>query len=321
MPLSGPTSYVPTINAFLSHWEAVNLALGAGGPLVLPGGAAIATLTGHRDSLQTLAASVQGELNDREIASASVDLATAGLLEKLGEFNRKVRGFLGQTPFVRALPLAPQGGSSEQVIVTALDDMATLWTKINAATIPGFTPPLLLLGGYAVAPFSTALAALKVDYQTYQDAGQDLKLAREQRNDVQDVARAVLRDYRAAVLGSFAPTDALVASLPDLTPPPGSTPDAVTAGGLWDAASLSAKLTWSPSGDPALDHYEIRFTPGSDYSTDDESVVGSVLPTDPLEFFTQAGLAAAGNTASFKVYVVLTTGNERGSNTVTITRP
>jgi hypothetical protein len=45
MPLTGPTSYVPTINGFISHWEEVNLLLGAGGPLVLPGGITIAILT------------------------------------------------------------------------------------------------------------------------------------------------------------------------------------------------------------------------------------------------------------------------------------
>jgi hypothetical protein len=45
------------------------------------------------------------------------------------------------------------------------------------------------------------------------------------------------------------------------------------------------------------------------------------LPTDPLEFLTLSGLAASGDVATFKVYVILTTGNEKGSNTVTITRP
>lgn len=32
-------------------------------------------------------------------------------------------------------------------------------------------------------------------------------------------------------------------------------------------------------------------------------------------------LGTPGNAASYKVYVILTTGNERGSNPVTITRP
>ena len=49
---------------------------------------------------------------------------------------------------------------------------------------------------------------------------------------------------------------------------------------------------------------------------------GSV-PKDasPLEFLTAAGLGATGASARFRIYVVLTTGNERGSETVTVTRP
>ena len=89
----------------------------------------------------------------------------------------------------------------------------------------------------------------------------------------------------------------------------------------WDEATQQAHLTWTESDDPNLSHYSIRFCPGPNYSTDDESVIGTVLPGEPREFFTTAGLASPGSTASFKVYVVLTTGNEKGSNTVTITRP
>ena len=320
MPISGPTSYVPTINGFISHWEQVNLILGAGGPLVLPGGVTIAVLTDYRYSLLGFAASIQGELNDVEIARGNLEIKSGALIARLGEFNRKVRGFLGHTAFVRALPQVPPQNSAEGVVLAALDDMATLWAKINAATIPGFTGPLMLLGAYAIATFSTELGALKTEYQTWQDAVQDLKLEREKRNDVQDKARAALRDYRAAVLGTFAPTDAIVDSLPELSPAPGSTPDAVTANISWDATLLKAKITWSASADPNLAQYEIRFTPGPDYSTDDETVVGNVLPSDPREFLTDAGLAASGNISSFKVYDITTTGNEKGSNRVTITR-
>lgn len=48
MPISGPSSFVPTLNLFLPHWVDVNLALGGGGPLVLEDGTTIAILTGYR---------------------------------------------------------------------------------------------------------------------------------------------------------------------------------------------------------------------------------------------------------------------------------
>jgi len=50
-------------------------------------------------------------------------------------------------------------------------------------------------------------------------------------------------------------------------------------------------------------------------------VIGNVTGGGALEFFTDSGLAAAGNVASFKVYVITTTHNEKGSNAVSVTRP
>ncbi len=320
MAITGPSSFVPTVNEFLAHWLQANTALGAGGPLVLGDGTTIAILTGHRDSLATFGSSIAGKLNDVEIARGNLDIQKVALIGRLGEFNRKVRGFLSQTAFVSALPEVPPGSSSVATIVDSLDDMATLWVKINAATIPGFTGPLSLLGGYLVATFNTDLAALKAASTTWQNAVQDVKLERERRNDLQDIVQPVLRDYRAAIEGTFAPTDPLVLTLPRMTPEPGSTPDAVTASIVWDAVLLQAKITWSASDNPNLSHYEIRFCAGPNYSTSDESVIGSVSPSEPREFLTASGLTTPGSTASFKVYVVLTTGNEKGSNTVTLTR-
>ena len=40
-----------------------------------------------------------------------------------------------------------------------------------------------------------------------------------------------------------------------------------------------------------------------------------------LSFSTAAGFENPGQTSTVKVYVVLTTGNERGSNAVSLTRP
>lgn len=41
----------------------------------------------------------------------------------------------------------------------------------------------------------------------------------------------------------------------------------------------------------------------------------------PREFLTAAGLATSGATARFRIYVIQETDNERGSETVTVTRP
>ena len=54
MPISGASSFIPTLNDFLPHWEQVNTALGGAGPLVLrnPSGPTPPTL--DRAALVTL---------------------------------------------------------------------------------------------------------------------------------------------------------------------------------------------------------------------------------------------------------------------------
>ena len=320
MPISGPSSYPPTIAQFVAHWNDVNTALGGGGPLVLPDGTTVAQLSAYRDELTGFATSIQDKINDVEINRATIDSSKELLVGRLGEFNRKVRGSLSKSPFAKALPNVPSINAGESNILAPLDDMLSLWGKINAATIPGFTGPLLLVDGYDLATFQTDLAALKTAYGQVQNFDQDLKLERESRNAVQETSYSALRDYRAAVLGTFAPTNALVVSLPMLTPAPGHTPDALTLNGEWQPSPGYAVLSWTASDDPDLNHYDIRMTPGPTYNTDSDTVIGTTQP-GVLNLTTLAGLASPGDVASYKVYVILNTGNEAGSNAVTITRP
>ena len=323
MPISGPSSFVPTLNLFIPHWVDVNLALGAGGPLVLEDGTTIAILTGYRDELSNYRSSIQSKLNDVEIAGGFLTQRKTAMLARNGEFNRRVRGAIGSSPYAAALSNVPAITAAEGPFLEPLDDVASLWAKINAATIPGFTGPLLLPDGYAIATFLTDLAALKAAYATDGTAEQELKLERKSRDAVQVKAQKALVDYRRAIAGSFAENHPLVLSLPAVSPEPGSTPEPVTASIVWDPLQLKAKITFSASTDQDLDHYEIRFCPGPNYSTETEVVTinGNILPGGPLEFFTDTGLTAPGNIASFRVYAILTTANEKGSNTLTLTRP
>ncbi len=65
----------------------------------------------------------------------------------------------------------------------------------------------------------------------------------------------------------------------------------------------------------------MRYVPGARYDSDDESVVATVGPDEPREMWTGTGLGRPGAQASYKVYVLLTTGNERGSDAVVVSRP
>lgn len=328
MPISGASSYIPTLNDFLPHWEQVNISLGAGGPLVLrnPNGSTPPTLNRAalvtmRDDLQAKHTDITGQMNTVQIAAADLKARKEALHLRGRQFNDAVRSNLAGTVFEAALPLLPQPGDGQEVFVEPMDDVATLWPKINAAAgIPGFTAPLLLLGGYTVADFLTDLAALKTQWETVRKEDFLVGFKIKERNKMQDLIYPVLKLYRQAVPTKFAADDPLVLSLPKLTPDPGSTPDPVTANGTWNAPTTQGKLTWDASTAPDLAQYEVRWSPGPTYDASLEVVIGNVAPTATREFFTTQGLLAIGDVSHFKVYVKTTTGNERGSNTVKITR-
>ena len=64
----------------------------------------------------------------------------------------------------------------------------------------------------------------------------------------------------------------------------------------------------------------MRMSSGSSYDAATATVIGN-FPSGTTSFATTDGLESPGDEASFKLFVVLTTGNEAGSNTVTIARP
>ena len=329
MPISGASSFIPTLNEFLPHWEQVNTALGAGGPLVLrnPNGTSPPTLNraalvAMRNDLQAKHADITGQINDVEIASASLKAMKEALHLRGGQFNDMVRSELAGTTLAEALPLLPSPGDGQEVFIEPMDDVATLWPKINAAAdIAGFTPPLLLLGGFALADFTTALALLKTQFETVRKEEFLVTFKIGERNKLQNLIYPVLKAYRLAVPTKFAADDPLIATLPKLTPDPGSTPDAVLANGIWNVPTTQGKLTWDAATAADLDQYEVRWSSGTTYDAANEVVIGNVAKTATREFFTTQGLGATGDVSVFKVYVLTTTGHERGSNTVKITRP
>lgn len=133
--------------------------------------------------------------------------------------------------------------------------------------------------------------------------------------------RALLNGYRPAVEGSFAPDSPFVSSIPRMSPQPGHTPDAVVLSATYDTVENEAVLTFTASDEATLAEYEIRAVAGPDYDAEDETVIANIPAGAPREFRTAYSLSNPGMAASFRVYVLLETGNEAGSDTVTVTRP
>jgi hypothetical protein len=287
-----------------------------------PGTITRGNLEARRNSLQSKHTEIQGRINDQELASGDLRARKLDMIARLNQFKETVHAKLPGSPFLGALPLVPSEPDAHGNFVPALDDMETLRGKINTLPgNPGFMPPLTLLGGHALADFTTALAGLRSQFGLVGRADLLVTLARGERTKLEQTIYPILRSYRVAVPSEFPEGDPLAQSLPKLSPKPGSTPDAVNAMGIWNAPTSNAKITWTASTDPDLAQYEIRWSPGSTYNVEDESGIGNADLGAPLEFFTLQGLGLPGAVSVFKVYVMTNTGNERGSNTVKITKP
>jgi len=319
MPFTSLEEVIPTINEFLAHWPQVNTALGAT-PLSLPGGYVLATLTADRDNINTLITAVTTAANGRQIAASDRDIKKATLRERLRQFRGSVQGRLAGSVYVKALPKLPATNAKEQDFLRAMDDMRDLWTRINAAPPAGFTGPLLLTGAYAVATFTTDVTALRTQFAAVTTTEEAATFARKTRDAAIFPVKARLVQYRQAVVGAFLSGHALIASLPAVSPSPGSTPDPVSLSASWNVGTSLGNLVWGASLDPDLDHYSVRYHPGPRYKASEEQSV-SVVASGLTSFATAYGLPASGSTAWFKVYVVTSTGNEKGSNAVKVIRP
>lgn len=319
MPINGPASYISTTEEFLAHWESVNSWLGVGHEIVLYLGITRADLQARLNELIGSRDVVLSALKQEELARATVEDLRRRLLERINQFCQKIRALFSDTKWERALPKVPGILQGEAKFIDALEDAANIWLRRNAEPAPRV--PITLFDGYTQSQFQDDINALRAAYTAVNVARSNANLAREARNDVQDAIYPILKNYRQAVPTFFEKTHAMVETLPRLTPLPGSTPEAVTATAEWYAGRKMARITWEASSDPDLEKYQIRFSPGAHYSTDGEAVIGNVAPGEPLEFFTNEGLASPGDTASFKVYVITKTGNEKGSKAVQVTWP
>lgn len=321
MPITGVASWLPVIDEFLQHWLDVDAAL-APGALTLSGGYDRADLVTDRASVAAAITAVQTRLNTEQTARGDRDVKRAGVQPRFIQFRAGVNAQLPGSRYLPAIPIAPQFKEPAGTWRDRMDDMQSLWTTINVNNPPvaGFTPPLLLAGGYTVLGFTADAAALNTAFTALSSAEQATQLSREQRDAVFAPVYNRLKQYRQAVTATFPAGNPLLDSLPKLTPARGHTPDPVNVSAAWDAALLKARVTHTASTDPELQEYELRACFGTSWKND-EAVAIANNPPGTLEFLTDEGLVASGSKVFYKVYVILTTGNEKGSNTVSVTRP
>lgn len=323
MPITDLGSHVTTGEEIKAHWTAVDADRVAGGgtAMLLADGYSLANLTTDVGLVATAITGQENLDNAVTLATTARDNRRLPLRDRVIEFREAVQYRLKGSGYALSLPDTPHPDSSEQKYLKALDDMADLWVRINAdTTLPNFTPPLLLRGSWTLALFQPELAALRTNFKTLTEAENGARLGRSERDILLPPLRNRFVQYREAIGVEYGPTHPFTTSLPSLHPLPGSTPDGVPLTGGWNAASGQADFSWPPSSNPNVDHYELRKCDGSGYDAATATVVGNI-PAGTTNIATTAGLVNSGDVASFRLFVVLTTGNEAGSNTLTITRP
>lgn len=333
MPITGPSSYLSTTDEFIAHWTAVNALLAPlPANLILEGNRTLATLTGLRTSLAAARADVEVKRNGYEFARADAVLKRIALLGRAQQVMDAVRANWSGTAFPALLPekLSPTAAGAR--IEQMLDDVADVWVRLNAATPPaGVTVPLTLTTdptpavpappAYLLATFQIELSGLKVAHTALENAAVPLRSARASRDALQDQIRPMLVDYRVAVPTKLPPSSPLIDSIPRYSPEGGATPEPADATGSWNVAAGKAFIDFTPSPSASVVRHELRYVAGPDYDAEDEEIAGSINAGSPSHFETLAGLPIPGVTASYRVYAITADGNERTSNTVTVTRP
>ena len=317
MPISGPSSYVSTTEQFIAHWTLADAALGMGNEIVLAGGVNLLLLSAKKVALVTKRTLLQAKLTDLEVARGDIDVRKETLIGLFAKFVDRVRALFPDSKWSRALPTQPGINDALGLFTDPMDSAASLWKLINDDP----TVSDIVILGTTQAQFVTQIASVKAAFGTRTTASTVANVTREERNDLQDDIYAILKNYRQALPTHFVTGHALADSLPSLTPEPGSTPDPVSVTAEFVPALGQARIQYTKSTATDFAEYEIRMTPGPSWSNSDDSVIGNVADINTLEFLTTAGVQSPGVTATYKVVVRTTTGNESSSDAVSVTRP
>jgi hypothetical protein len=129
-----------------------------------------------------------------------------------------------------------------------------------------------------------------------------------------------LKQYRTAVVLFLPAGSALLQTVPKLSPPPGTTPPGLEVTGIWNPPTGNAQFSWPASTFPEIDKIQVRGCTGGTWKNGEEVLVDD-LPATATNYQTTWGLTVPGAIATFKFFVMTTTGNENGGKAVKITRP
>ena len=326
MAITGPASYPPTMSEYTGHWTQANGLLGASPyVLTLPSDKSTLTLAQFialRQSLVDQQGAVQTERTAVQIIRGGITITKTDLVRWINLFNSKLDGSFQNTKYYPSRPLVPGVGEGEKVFNDALRPVLSLWKQINDDNTPppGVALPLVLGDGTPYESFASAVSTLQFSYNQEGQREPYVDVARSARNLLQDRAYEAMLVYREGAKNKFALHPQLLDTLPRLSPLPGHTPAAVNASATLQAPDHS-KIIHGASPEPLLERYELRGCAGPDWNEDDAVHIASHSPGEPREFITDFALNQPGAQVVFKLYVILSTGNEAGSAPLAVQRP
>lgn len=315
MPLSGPHTYIETIDEFLGHWPLVNADLAA--PLT-PNGYAIADLGTDKTTLEASITSLNSVMNDLGAKRMLRDgTHEPDIRNNIFQLKFALKGSQASTGYHGA-PLTVPGVTEDRGNwYDKMDKAVDAWTKVNALATPDLT-----LGTLTLAAFTAKVAAMNTLLSEIESLESVQRDRVREREDIMDRITDHLQDYISAVQGQFAPDHPHVLSLPRLWALPGRTPDPTTLSGSYNVVTNKFDLTWLPSEDEDLASYKIYGGLADAMSTGTPNSFLATIPAGTHSFSTTYGTTSgAGFGATFKVYVVLDTGNVAGSNALTLHVP
>ncbi len=327
MPITGIYSYLSTADDFETQWSNVNAARPSN-PIVLPDGTTLVMFKAMNVALKASFVAVSDAATDERTASGNLLMRRQAIQPRIVQFGGTVRLYLGQSQFARVAPDSPALLAGRPVYERAGEAIIKAWTDIDAATgIPHFTAPLLMpdltddtANDYDITTFEAHFAQLMAAFGADHDAAMAATQVRANRNALMPKIYKAMKDYRATALLALAKDNPLRATIPRLTPAPGTTPPAVVLSGDWNNAILKAFLSWALAQGSDLSKLQLRGCTGGTYKADEEEIIAD-LPVTATDYTFDWGLTAPGAMIAVKLYVMNTHGNENGGKALRIVRP
>jgi len=314
MPLTSKGSYIGVMEMFIAHWHEANLEIGPPlGVLILPDGYAVANLDADRAAIQASLMEVIGAENHRQVAVEDYSMRKEALNRRIAQFNRMVRALLEGTSYPSSLTKVPAILKKANKFLDPHVKARTLWGHINAD--PDISLTLTLPDGYALADYSADIQACQDRVGEAEMEREDERIARDRRDLLLKAALERLKSYRLMVLANFPSGHPMVTSLPKLSRHSVATPKPVILTGISIPETGIIDLSWTQSPARKLDHISIRTAPGPVYLKKNESVIGRADKAATSLSLNRAQFPP-GEVILIRAYVVLTTGNEKGSNTI-----